>query len=278
MNGKAPDSVEPNDVSDTARVFNPAGAGDFLIVCEHASRFIPAEFGTLGLDAAALASHIAWDPGAIEVAHELSRLLDAALVMQGVSRLLYDCNRPPHEPSAIPAVSEIYRIPGNAGLSDAERRIRAERFYVPFRRTLSNLVDERTAAGRETVLVTVHSFTPIYHGRRREVEIGILHDSDPRLADAMLRAAAGGDGGHVVRRNEPYGPQDGVTHTLREHALPRGLANVMIEIRNDLIADEHGRQMMAALVAGWLAQARRRVDTVPEEAARLESNSMGKRR
>lgn len=229
-------------------VRNHDGGGQCLLVCEHASCFIPEEYAGLGLDPQALASHIAWDPGAIEVATEMSALLDAPLVAQGVSRLLYDCNRPPHEPSSVPAVSEVYRIPGNEELSDQQKRERAERFYLPFRAALAAEIDARP---QPPVIVTVHSFTPVYHGTRREVEIGILHDADTRLADAML-AEAGEDCGFVVRRNEPYGPQDGVTHTLREHALPRGLANVMIEIRNDLITGTESQNAMAEQLAVWL--------------------------
>src|SRR5690606_36818113 len=122
---------------------------------------------------------------------------------------------PPHESSAIPARSEIYRVPGNEDLSDEEKRQRAERFYFPFHDALAAEIEKRPTA---PVIVTVHSFTPVYHGNRREVEIGILHDSDSHLADAIV-AETGAGSGFIVQRNEPYGPQDGVTHTLREHAF-----------------------------------------------------------
>jgi predicted N-formylglutamate amidohydrolase len=241
MNG-AHTTVSPVDVT------NVEGIGAFVIVCEHASNAVPPEYGDLGLHAAALQSHIAWDPGALGVARHLSELLDAPLLAQRFSRLLYDCNRPPEAPSAIPAVSEIYRIPGNEGLSAKARRERADRFYHPFKAALSQAIDDRPVP---PAIVTIHSFTPIYEGVSRQVEIGILHDDDTRLADAVLAAACAG-GGLVVRRNEPYGPQDGVTHTLREHALPRRLLNVMIEIRNDLIATAENQAAMAERLSGWL--------------------------
>jgi len=233
---------------------NASGSGPFLLVCEHASNFIPPEYGTLGLDADALESHIAWDPGALAVADEMARLLDAPLVAARVSRLVYDCNRPPDSPSAMPAESEIYRIPGNTDLSAAQRQARTQSVYVPFRDTLAEAIDAHMARRGPPAVVTVHSFTPVWRGAARAVEIGILHDDDSRLADAMLRAAGDG-GGFLVRRNEPYGPQDGVTHTLREHALPRGLANVMIEIRNDLIRTPDDARAMAGRLAGWLVAA-----------------------
>lgn len=237
-------------------VVNPQGAGRVVLVCEHASNFVPAAYGDLGLDRAALAAHIAWDPGALAVALELVRLLDAPLVASRVSRLLYDCNRPPEAPSAVPQESEVYRIPGNAGLSPEARQERAERFYFPFREALAGTIGTHAARAGPPAIVTVHSFTPVYRGVARKVEVGILHDDDARLADAMLDAAARGadlDASDiVVRRNEPYGPQDGVTHTLREHALPRGLANVMLEIRNDLIATEDDARAMARRIGAWL--------------------------
>lgn len=232
-------------------VVNPQGAGRVVLVCEHASSFVPAAYCDLGLDRAALAAHIAWDPGALAVALELVRLLDAPLVASRVSRLLYDCNRPPEAPSAVPQESEIYRIPGNEGLSSEARGERAARFYFPFREALAETIETHAARAGPPAIVTVHSFTPVYRGVARNVEVGILHDDDARLADAMLDAAAGATD-IVVRRNEPYGPQDGVTHTLREHALPRGLANVMLEIRNDLVAGEEDARAMARRIAAWL--------------------------
>lgn len=230
-------------------ILNPNGSGNFVIVCEHASNAMPAEFDNLGLDDATLQSHIAWDPGARAVAVEMSRLLDAPLVAQKASRLLYDCNRPPHEPSAMPAVSEVFAVPGNANLSEAERARRAEIFYYPFRQTLSDVIDARP---NPPTIVTIHSFTPIYHGKHRPVEIGILHDSDSKVADRMLEAARLEGTRYDIRRNEPYGPQDGVTHTLREHAISRKLPNVMIEIRSDLIADQNEHLSVADLVARWI--------------------------
>ncbi len=235
-------------------VENSSGKGSVLLVCEHASQTLPARFGTLGLGSDLLQSHIAWDPGALAVSRLLSESLDATLVYQRYSRLVYDCNRPPESPSAMPVVSEIYDIPGNADLSDADRYARTSALYIPFHDRISQLV----AARDQTVLVTIHSFTPVYHGKPRTVEIGILHDADTRLADAMLAHAGGSS--FKVERNAPYGPEDGVTHTLRLHALPSGLLNVMIEVRNDLIQDEKGQRAAAdflhgLLVAGIAAEA-----------------------
>ncbi|MGV8938850.1 MAG: N-formylglutamate amidohydrolase [Allorhizobium sp.] len=232
------------DDGEPVAVDNAAGKGAVLIVCEHASRRLPSGAGDLGLDAAALSSHIAWDPGALQLARLLSQALDATLISQRFSRLIYDCNRPPDSADAMPARSEIYGIPGNEGLSPAERYARTAALYVPFHDRISAIIARRTLAGQPTVVVTVHSFTPVYRGKSRAVEIGILHDADSRLADAMLQQV-GADAPFLTERNKPYGPQDGVTHTLQLHALPNGLLNVMIEVRNDLIVDEKGQQIVA---------------------------------
>ena len=127
---------------------------------------------------------------------------------------------------------------------------RTEALYLPFREKLSHLVKDRMAEGRAPVIVTMHSFTPVYFGKQRAVEIGVLHDADARLADAMLTAGTGGL--YNIRRNEPYGPADGVTHSLIEYGVLNGLPNVMIEIRNDLIRNEIGQRVMADYLEGLL--------------------------
>ena len=238
---------------DPVALENVAARGRVILVCEHASRLLPKSLGTLGLSNEALASHIAWDPGALAVSRMMARSLDATLVFQRFSRLVYDCNRPPESPAAMPEKSEIFDVPGNAGLDQAARDARTEALYLPFREKLSRLVKERVAEGRAPIIVTMHSFTPVYFGKPRAVEIGILHDADTRLADAML-AEAGTGGLYDIRRNEPYGPEDGVTHTLKEHDLSNGLANVMIEVRNDLIRDEAGQRVVAGYLTGLLAK------------------------
>ncbi|MCB1423507.1 MAG: N-formylglutamate amidohydrolase [Nitratireductor sp.] len=231
--------------------YNPTGASPVLIVCEHASNHIPESFHDLGLTDDVAVSHVAWDPGAGQVAKYLADLVDAPCLLSGVSRLVYDCNRPPDAPDAIPAKSEIHRIPGNEGLGSAERARRVAGYYMPFKRALENEVSKLPVDG---ALVTVHSFTPVYFGKPREVELGILHDADSRLADAML-AVLPGFCDLNVQRNEPYGPQDGVTHTLKQHGLANGLLNVMIEIRNDLLRSNEQCSAISQLLAEALQAA-----------------------
>ncbi len=237
-------------------VQNADVASPLVVICEHASAFIPLEFDHLGLAAFERESHVVWDPGAKALATRLAARLDATLITSKISRLVYDCNRPPDAHDAVPARSEIVDVPGNAGLTAEEKADRAERFYRPFRETVASVLDGKT----DPILVTVHSFTPIYYGERREVEIGVLHDTDARLADALLSDFSG-FASKIVRRNEPYGPADGVTHTLKEHALPGGHLNIMLEVRNDLLADEMAQSAMAIMLSDWLALALAKVET-----------------
>ncbi len=238
---------ETDNESAIVSVVNRAGSGPAVLVCEHASSHIPENYENLGLAPDILQSHIAWDPGALGVAQILSRHLDAPLVAQKISRLVYDCNRSANSPSAVPTRSEHHDIPGNQGLSGAARDARRSEVYEPFRQTLDTILTARLASDIPTNLVTIHSYTPIFNSRPRNVDIGILHDADTRLGDAMLDACRG-EIRYRVKRNQPYGPEDGVTHTLCEHGIRLGLANAMIEIRNDLIQDEAGQEKLA----NWL--------------------------
>ena len=226
-----------------ACVLNAKGATAAVLVCEHASRFVPAALNGLGLDDAAARSHAAWDIGALDVAIKLMEALDAPLVQSRISRLVYDCNRPPEREDAMPKHSEVFRVPGNQRLTDAQRSQRVREIYQPFRDSLVQTLDARP---RPPVLITIHSFTPVYHGKIRTVELGILHDDDDQAAQVLLEHMA--DCGLKVVLNEPYSAQDGVTHTLRAHGTSRGLPNLMIEIRNDLIDTPAGVNRIAGLL------------------------------
>ena len=236
------------------RIENPSARGPFLIICEHASNCFPSGLGTLGLSDAARSAHIAWDPGALGLARGLAQRLDAMLIAAEVSRLIYDLNRAPNAPGARTARSENYEIPGNYGLDSDERRRRTATVYVPFHAAVRAEIAARLAAGTAPVLVTVHSFTPVYHGQKRDVELGIIHDADATLANAVLGAAKSQTSLNT-QLNAPYSAADDVTHTLRLHATPYGLLNVMLEIRNGLLADAGAEHEMADKLAPVLLTA-----------------------
>lgn len=239
-------------------IINEGGCSPFLLVCEHAGRKVPKTLKSLGLAAQEFERHIAYDIGAEEVARGLSQRLDAPLVLQRYSRLVYDCNRPPEALSAIPRLSELTEIPGNQELTETQRRQRIDAIYTPFHREIAWLIDQRQKAGAEVVFVTIHSFTPIFKGIARSLHVGLLFDRDRRLTDQIAHLLRS-DGRFDVRYNEPYGPADGVCHTLNVHAGARGLPYSMIEIRNDLISSESGQREWADRLAVVLRQAAKNI-------------------
>ncbi|HLW26384.1 MAG TPA: N-formylglutamate amidohydrolase [Kiloniellales bacterium] len=230
--------------SESVEICNRTGSGPLLLLCEHASHEIPERYKGLGLDPAHALSHAAWDPGARAVALKLSHALNSPLVASRVSRLVYDCNRPPHSRGAMPERSEVVEVPGNRDLTPDQREERIASVYRPFCDAVSRVLAERKARGLSTLLVTVHSFTPVFHGKPREVELGILHDSDSRLADIIL-AQADRLPHRNIQRNAPYTPEDEVTHSLKLHGIENGLLNVMIEMRNDLLRTPEEEAAMA---------------------------------
>ena len=230
---------------------NGAGASPYVLICEHAANRLPKKLGTLGLADAELQRHIAWDIGAENVARLLARLLDAPLILQRYSRLAYDCNRPPESPAAMPEVSETTHIPGNMNISCDARLMRIREIYRPFHAAVADLLDARAANGVKSVLLSIHSFNAIYKGKPRAVELGLLHDRDTSLSSKLIKSFPN----VVARLNEPYGPKDGVLHTLNLHAAPRGLKHAMVEIRNNLIANERGQDEWAQRLSVSLIQA-----------------------
>lgn len=235
-------------------LFNAKGHSPVLLVCEHASRYIPESYNGLGLDDASLQSHIAWDPGAAAVAHHLSYLLDAPLLVQRYSRLLYDCNRPPEASSAIPTLSENTTIPGNRDLPAAERERRIDEIYEPFHKKISELLTGIRTVHPVPVLMTIHSFTKWYKGDERTLDLGIISDADNSLSET-IRHYMDEKTSWLTKANEPYDANDGVTHTLQRHAHAIELQSTMIEIRNDLISDAQGQHRWAAHLANAMIHA-----------------------
>ena len=235
-------------------VFRPDAEGPFVFVCEHASKWIPSFYNNLGASQEVIESHSAWDIGALALSKALSDRFDSPLVASKVSRLVYDCNRDPASSTAIVTRSENDDVPGNLDLSEDQRQQRVATVYQPFSDQLSSLLDHRLERSTDCSLVTIHSFTPIMHGKSRSVQIGVLHDSDSRFSDLILESVTDHPEYHI-ERNQPYGPDDDVTHTLTKHAIPRRLDNVMLEVRNDLLKDDSSVSTIAELLFGILSKA-----------------------
>ncbi|MDH5352961.1 MAG: N-formylglutamate amidohydrolase [Gammaproteobacteria bacterium] len=237
-----------------AVIANADGNSEVVLICEHAGRELPEFIGSLDVDDEVMSSHIAWDLGAAELSRQLSEILDAPLIMQRYSRLLYDCNRSFDAVDAIVEESDDIFIPGNAGLSKSQRQQRHDIVYLPFFEAIKEIVESRIATGLQPVIVTIHSFTPVYKGQQRTVELGVLHDTDSRLADNILSFTQEADG-YRAARNEPYSAEDGVTHTLMTHGVKNQLPNVMFEIRNDLLGDNSAREIWARRLGSLINQA-----------------------
>ena len=233
-------------------------ASPFFITCDHAGNLIPRRLGDLGVSADERARHIAWDIGALGVARELAAMLDGELVAQRYSRLVMDCNRPSDSEELCATRSEATDVPGNRGLTASERDERRAAIYAPYHDTIRHRLDTRTAQARATIYIAVHSFTPVYHGQARPWQVGVLGaDQDRRLANVLLELLhAHSD--ICVGDNEPY-RIDEKDEGIPAHALARGLPHVLLEIRQDLIAQEAGKTAWAQCLAQTLKLARQRL-------------------
>ncbi len=235
----------------------------FVIAVDHASARIPRRLGSLGLPAAELTRHIAWDIGALEVARRVADALDAPLLASNYSRLVIDCNRDPSVATSIPVLGEHTEIPGNIGITAEERAARRAEIFEPYHAALRALLDERQRAGRRTILVTQHSMTDVFKGSRREMQAAVLYNRDRRFAGLVLDALRQEPALTLVGDNEPYFVSDDTDYSIPVHGEARGLPHVEIEIRQDLITaatgqDEWGaritRVLRAAEQAMWGAQ------------------------
>jgi len=243
---EAPDSFLP--VTE-----NATGAGPLLLACEDASNAFLPQWDDLGLNPDQARAHIAGNQGALGLAHGLAERLHATLTHAPVSGLIYDLNRGPDMAGAMRSRSEVHDIPGNAALTRAQPLARTHAVYLPWAYGLRSLICSRIASGRRSVVISIHSFTPVHHGKPRAVEFGLIHDADPTLALDIVAAATGSN--LNVALNQPYSAADGVTHTLRLQATPYGLRNAMLEVRNDLITTPEAVESMADRLAPILTHA-----------------------
>jgi predicted N-formylglutamate amidohydrolase len=251
--------------SPVVEVENPEGPGPFVILCDHASNRIPQQFDSAGIDSAMLDLHIAWDPGALAVSRRLSASLNAPLIWPDASRLLIDCNRALDASSLIVAETERGPVGANRDLGREERTRRIDTIHVPYHDAIDACLSHRADAGLGSALVAIHSFTPIFFGRPRPWQIGIVFGEDRRLADLLIRDLQS-DPALAIGINEPYSPADNVYYTVDRHSRPRHLPAAMIEIRNDEIADEAGARAWADRLAKILLAADRSLAGASHEA------------
>jgi predicted N-formylglutamate amidohydrolase len=232
---------------------NAQGTSPFLLTSDHYGRVLPRALGDLGVAESELTRHIAWDIGIAGVAERLAEMLGAHLIAQRYSRLVIDCNRPPAAVSSIPVISEATAIPRNEGISEQERKARRREIFEPYHRRIDAAIDRRVHDKRPTVLVSLHSFTPVYAGVARPWHIGALYNRDTVLPQLLVRHLRS-EGDLVVGDNEPYAVNDLTDYTIPVHGEARGLVNTGIEIRQDLIADQSGQQQWAERLARIFAE------------------------
>ncbi len=234
------------------RLLNPQSASPILLVCDHAGKAVPQALGDLGgVPAAELERHIGWDIGAAAVTAELSQRLDAPAVLSVYSRLVVDCNRRPDDPSSMPIISDGTAIPANAALSPHARQARLKALFHPYHQTIATRLQAIRESGRQPVMVSIHSFTPAMRGVARPWHVGVLWNQDGRIALPLL-AALRAEGDIVVGDNEPYSARSGTDYTIIHHPEPDSIPSVMLEIRQDLIAEATGAAAWGARLARLL--------------------------
>lgn len=223
-----PDDPEPFEV------INTEGASPVIILADHAGNAIPRSLGHLGLGDAALKRHIAFDIGVDRMTRRLSALLDAPAVLHRYSRLLIDPNRALDDPTSICQISDGIVVPGNRHLDAVAVQYRAQAFFWPYHRAVAARINRMAARGVSPAIISMHSFTHEMRHVRRPWHVGILWNTDGRIPVPLMRMLA--EDGHCVGDNQPYSGRNGHGYTIEAHAEPRGLANVLIEVRQDLVA------------------------------------------
>jgi predicted N-formylglutamate amidohydrolase len=229
------------------------GRAAFVLACDHAGRAIPKKLARLGLSDRELATHVAYDLGVAELGARLSARLDAFLIAHNYSRLVIDANRPPGAPDSIPTHSERTRIAANQGLSPGDARRRLAEIFEPYHRRLRDEIDARRAQARPSVLVALHSFTPVYMDRPRRWHVGVLYGRDARLGH-VVRDGLRRDRALVVGDNEPYAVSDATDYTILVHGEQRAIPHVELEVRQDLLASESGLRSWTERLAGILEE------------------------
>lgn len=225
------------------------------MICDHAGRRIPRKLGSLGgMSDVDLQRHVAWDIGALGVARGLSRILDACLIAQTYSRLVIDCNRPLHVAGSIVIRSELTDVPANIDITEDAAALRVREIFAPYHAQIVDELERRQHERIPTILVSVHSFTPVYMGVARPWHIGMLYNRDGRIAQAMLETIRA-EGEWNAGDKQPYAVSDTSDYAIPVYGEAAGRLHIGLEIRQDLITDEAGQAQWAQLIARWLTRA-----------------------
>ena len=236
--GRGPSTQQSTEEASYRHIEGDAGCG-LLLLCDHAASALPEAYGSLGLPPHEFHRHIAYDIGAAGVTERIAEALNAPAVFTRYSRLLIDPNRGADDPTLIMQISDGAVVPGNATIDEAERSLRIAHYYEPYHSAISASVDAALEAGKPPILFSVHSFTSAWRGVQRPWHLGVLWDKDPRLALPLLHGLQAIPG-IVAGNNVPYSGQL-YGDTLYRHGTSRGLAHVLLEVRQDLIMTPEGQ-------------------------------------
>lgn len=237
------------------RVVSGDPSSDYVVICDHAGNRIPRLLGNLGLAQRELERHIAWDIGVSEVAEGLGHELGAWVILQPYSRLVIDCNRPLTSPESVVQESDGTVIPGNVAIGPEQAQLRAQCIFEPYHARIRRELDERSARGRTSALIFLHTFTPLLAGSARKWHAGVLYHRDKRLAAPLLRGLRS-EPDLIIGDNEPYAASESTDYGLVEHAERRGLPCVELELRQDLLSSAESR-------AAWSCRLARLLRRVP---------------
>ncbi len=251
----AEDSL-PFEIINNSRSDSPV-----LIVCDHASNYVPLALNGLGIDQPHLQKHIAYDIGAAGVSRYMAGNMKVMAVLAGFSRLVLDPNRFLTAHDSIPSISDGVVIPGNESLSAADRMLRVEELFIPYHMAINHAISYLLRHFSMPLILSVHSYTPIFQGFERPWEIGVLWEGDDGVASLLIDYLRENTDYHVGE-NEPYHACNPLGYTVRTHAESNHYPHVLIEIRQDLISDSQGQLEFAGLLAGALEMIQATLNTV----------------
>ena len=233
--------------------YNPGGESGVVLVCDHARNAVPRSLAGLGLSSEVLKTHVGLDIGCESLSKQIADRLDSVLVVAGFSRLVVDPNRPPGHPTSIPSQSDGIEIPGNRSLTERDRQRRIDEIFTPYHEAVAVELEQTFRRHRRVALVSMHSFTPRMGGEARPWHLGILWSRDQRLSAPLLESLRR-EPDLCVGDNQPYDARDNLGYTVDAYDGMDGLAQVMIEVRQDLLIANEDVSWWADLLAGHLAQ------------------------
>ena len=249
-----PDTAELLSEQEPAayEIFNHDGAAPLMIACDHASNRVPDVLKGLGIAPALLELHIAYDIGARQVAERLAMKFDAPLITANYSRLVIDLNRHFGDLGMFAEMSDEHVIVGNQNLTAQQMSARIDAIFRPYHRRHGEMVDTLKEKFKKPIILSVHSFTDQYQGFSRPWQFGVLWDQDEALAMQLLKNFSSAANAHqpplVIGNNEPYHARQPLGYSLVEHAAKKNVEMALIEIRQNLIADDAGQQWAADIL------------------------------